>query len=118
MLRGPQTLGEIRGRAERLYAFEGLDEVSATLQGLMEREGGPMVARLPRRTGYKEARYAHLFSGEVQEDEADTEVSEPADPQVPKEDDRISKLEAEMAAFRQELDELRRHFAEFRKQFE
>jgi len=65
LLRGPQTVGEIRGRTGNLHQFESLAEVEVTLQGLMTREAGPLVARLPPPAGAKEPRYAHLLSGEV-----------------------------------------------------
>src|SRR5438876_5719559 len=63
LLRGPQTPGELRGRTERMYHFEGLDDVQSTLQRLMDREL-PLVRVLPRQPGTKESRYVHLFSGE------------------------------------------------------
>src|SRR5579863_10540133 len=64
LLRGPQTPGELRGRAERMHRFEELTDVTAGLQKLMEREP-PLAAVLPRQPGTKEARYAHLLSGNV-----------------------------------------------------
>jgi len=102
MLRGPQTVGEIRTRTNRLYDFDGLDQVEITLNTLMSGES-PLVARLPRQSGQKEVRYAHLLSGEVKMTEPEGE----AEP----EPDRIGKLE-------KEVEELKRQFAEFRKQFE
>jgi uncharacterized protein YceH (UPF0502 family) len=63
LLRGPQTPGELRGRTERMHRFEELSDVQSTLQRLMQREP-PLVKVLPRQPGTKEARYAHLFSGE------------------------------------------------------
>ncbi len=64
LLRGPQTPGELRGRTERMHRFEELSDVQSTLQRLMQREP-PLVTVLPRQPGTKEARYAHLLSGEV-----------------------------------------------------
>jgi len=98
MLRGPQTVGEIRTRSGRLYDFSSLEEVEATLTSLAGR-ATPLVICLPRQPGRKEARYAHLLSGEVK-------ITEP-EPEV----DRISKLE-------KELDDLRKEFEEFRSRFE
>ena len=67
MLRGPQTVGELRSRTERLYSFSGLQFVEATLEDLAASEGRrPLVMKLPRASGQKEARYAHLLGGEVQ----------------------------------------------------
>src|SRR3984957_20334893 len=94
LLRGPQTPGELRGRTERMHRFEELSDVQSTLQRLMQRES-PLVMILPRQPGTKEARYAHLLSGEV------TEVA----PSVV--ETRSSSLEAEVAALRQEVAELR-----------
>src|SRR5580704_3704389 len=65
LLRGPQTPGEWRNRAERMHPFEDLSVVQSTLKHLMEREP-PLVKLLPRQAGNKEARYAHLLSGDVE----------------------------------------------------
>src|SRR6201997_851747 len=65
LLRGPQTPGELRSRAERMHPFDDLGQVQSTLQRLAQREP-PMVKVLPRQPGTKEARYAHLMSGDVQ----------------------------------------------------
>src|SRR5947209_16612361 len=67
MLRGPQTVGELRGRTERLYSFEDLEGVESTLNRLLEIE---FVKKLPRQTGYKEQRWAQLLAGDVVEEEA------------------------------------------------
>ncbi len=63
LLRGPQTPGELRSRTNRLCEFTDAEQVEATLKGLMTREDGPFIARLPRAAGARESRYAHLFSG-------------------------------------------------------
>ena len=68
LLRGPQTSGELRGRASRMRAFPDVAEVEAVLQGLIQREP-PLVAKLPRQPGRKEHRYVHLFGGEPQVEE-------------------------------------------------
>jgi len=62
LLRGPQTPGEIKGRTDRLCAFESTAEVEGLLQQLCAKAEHPIVARLPRRPGQKEVRYQHLFS--------------------------------------------------------
>src|SRR5262252_3014901 len=64
LLRGPQTPGELRGRGERMYHFEALEDVESTLDRLMDREP-PLVAALARQPGTKESRYMHLFSGDA-----------------------------------------------------
>jgi uncharacterized protein YceH (UPF0502 family) len=96
LLRGPQTPGELRGRTERMHRFEELSDVQATLSKLMEREP-PLVKVMARLPGTKEARYAHLLSGEP----ADM-VAVPAEQAVAGND-----LHAEVAALREEVAELR-----------
>ncbi|HVG29406.1 MAG TPA: YceH family protein [Pyrinomonadaceae bacterium] len=120
MLRGAQTPGELRGRTERLYPFSGVQFVEATLEDLMRRTP-PLVARLPRGAGQKEARYAHLLAGELKLDEVEAGKShEPATAArgARAGDERVSRLEEEVGALRGELEELKREFAEFRRQFE
>src|SRR5579872_6195939 len=63
MLRGPQTVGELRGRAERMHRFDDLEEVESIVQRLMDASPESLVARLERRPGEKEVRYVHLLSG-------------------------------------------------------
>lgn len=101
LLRGPQTPGELRGRAERMHRFEELSDVQSTLQRLMQREP-PLVKVLPRQPGTKEARYAHLFSGEPAEVVVYTEATESA-----RRGAGLGQLEAEIAALREEVAELR-----------
>jgi len=115
LLRGPQTVGELRGRSERLYEFSGLDEVQETLDELTRREE-PLVVKLERQPGQKDARYAHLLSGEI--DVASLPASRERATGATTSIDRIDKLEEEVAALRTELDEFRATFGEFRKQFE
>jgi uncharacterized protein len=110
MLRGPQTLGELRTRAERMHPFGDLAEVESVLDHMPE-----LVTRLPRRAGEKEARYAHLLSGEPP---VSTAAPSAAIPQVLQPADRISALEAEVVQLRREMEELKQQFAGFQKQFE
>ena len=119
LLRGPQTPGELRSRAERLHAFEDLNVVHTTLKHLMEREP-PLVVLLPRQPGTKEARYAHLLSGEVETGEAQaTPTREKSSvPVGPREHERTAQLEAQVAALRDEVADLKQQFAQFRRQFE
>jgi uncharacterized protein len=119
MLRGPQTVGELRTRTERLHPFDDLAEVEQTLQALSARVPQPLVAKLPRQPGTKESRYAQLFSGPM-ETVAPARVlpPEPATLAVRAENERLEKLETEIAALREKFAELQREFAEFRKQFE
>ena len=106
MLRGPQTVGELRGRSERLYDFDSLDDVESTLTRLSERTP-PLAKKLARRPGEKEARFAHLLSGDVESAEA------PALPTP-----RSSPLEARVAQLESDLADLKRQFEDFRKSFE
>ena len=129
MLRGPQTLAELRTRTERFQPFETLAEVEEALQTLAARQPQPLVVKLPRLPGTKEPRYAHLLCGPVE-----TTISEKypspirttgalsaealAKADVRAENDRLAKLEEETAALRRELAELKQQFADFRKQLE
>jgi uncharacterized protein len=119
MLRGPQTIGELRTRAERLFNFDSLGEVDEVLQALAARQPQPLVTKLPRAPGTKESRFAHLLGGPVETAAPEKPVPlEPATAAVRAEDDRLARLEAETAALRREVAELKQQFAEFRKQFE
>lgn len=118
MLRGPQTIGELRTRTERLFAFENLAEVETTLNQMAERQP-PLVVRLPRQPGAKESRFAHLLSGPVDVPPADRAPPvEPATAAVRAEDARIAALEQQLGDVRRDLAELKQQFADFRKQFE
>ena len=116
LLRGPQTPGELRGRAERMHRFDDLGQVQATLQRLAQREP-PMVKMLPRQPGTKEARYSHLLSGDVQT-QAPQAAPEAAVAHGAADGERISRLENEVAALRMEVAGVKQQLAEFRKQFE
>ncbi len=120
MLRGPQTVGEIRGRSGRLHEFADLTEVENALKNLEERQEGALAKQLPRQQGRKESRYAHLLCGEpemVEEDEGEVRL-EAAALEVRAENERIAQLEGEVAQLCRDLDELSQAFAEFRKQFD
>ncbi len=118
MLRGPQTVGEVRGRAGRLYEFADLREAEATLEGLAQRDE-PLVVKLPRQAGRKEARYAHLLSGQpAVEEEAEAQPSSSVPRTRAGESERVTRLESEVERLSDELAEMRRQFEEFRKQFE
>jgi uncharacterized protein YceH (UPF0502 family) len=114
MLRGPQTVGEIRGRTDRLFEFSGLSEVQETLDNLSRRDD-PLVIKLERQPGQKDARYAHLLSGPV----------DPASVTSPREaassgrqGERVEKLEDEIEGLKREIAAIKEEFAEFRRQFE
>ncbi len=118
MLRGPQTVGEIRNRADRMYNFEGLQEVEEILNRLMEKEP-PLAVKLPRQAGRKEPRFAHLLSGGPEIMEEEPAVSEEtATIRVRAENERIAKLEDEIKAIRREFDKLKEEFISLKSQFE
>jgi len=101
MLRGPQTPGELKQRTDRLHPFGELAEVEETLERLIARD---LVARLARRPGQKEERYAQLLGGEV-DDTAEAETVRPVLVPDPLEE-RVTALESEVAALRAALEEL------------
>jgi len=109
LLRGPQTPGELRGRAERMFRFEELEDVLSVLDRLMQRDP-PLVKALPRQPGTKEVRYAHLLSGEV-EITASPTPSLAALPTSVESNERLERLEAELAQLRQEMTELKEKIA-------
>jgi uncharacterized protein YceH (UPF0502 family) len=116
LLRGPQTPGELRSRADRLYAFDDLTAVQSTLERLATRpaadaasnETGPLTAILPRQPGSREARYAHLLGdppsltsthdsgAAVQANQSSDTISQ-----------RVARMEAEIASLTKALEELR-----------
>jgi len=116
LLRGSQTPGELRGRAERLHRFETLDDVQSALQKLMQREP-PLAKVLPRQPGTKESRYAHLFAGDVVEAEAPATGGAVVE-RNPAGAERIARLEEEVASLRRQIGEIKDQLERFRKQFE
>ncbi len=116
LLRGPQTPGELRGRTERMFRFETLDDVQAALQKLMQREP-PLVKVLLRQPGTKESRWVHLLAGDVLVPEMPQVASVSSD-RGSGDGERISRLEDEVAALRREVGELKDQLERFRKQFE
>lgn len=118
LVRGPQTVGELRTRCERMHHFADLAEVEDVLGELSGREH-PLVVQLPRQPGRKEARNAHLFCGPPKISAEDQEVApEPARVRVMAENERIVKLEEEVAALREEVAGLREIVEEFKQQFD
>ena len=128
LLRGPQTPGELRGRTDRMYHFEALEDVVSTLDRLAQREPS-LVCILARQPGTKEYRYMHLFSGEPleptvsraaveREANSSAAASEVSAQSVPPPAQRLARLEEEVASLRQELTDVQQQLAAFRKQFE
>ncbi len=119
MLRGPQTVGELRTCSARLHDFDSPDKVQETLNKLREKEGDTMVTPLPRQAGRKECRYAHLLCGEpeIPEEAPAAPRSEAAREAVDAENRRISDLEEQVRSLNEQLEALRAEFDAFRDQF-
>ena len=100
LLRSAQTPGELRGRTARMFEFNDMAQLEASLEQLAEREDGPFVIRLAREPGKRESRYQHLFSGAVEEQEVtfDTQGSIASELET-----RVTVLEAEVADLKQQL---------------
>jgi uncharacterized protein YceH (UPF0502 family) len=118
LLRGPQTVGEIRTRTERLFSFSSLEETEKTVRSLIERDDGPFVTELPRQAGHKENRFTHLFCGmpeasSIYEQSDQTNLA----PSITK-SDRLQFLEEEVNKLKNEIVELREQFNDFKKQLE
>lgn len=109
LLRGPQTLGELKDRSERMFSFADLSEAESVLDKLADWPSGPLAKKLPRQPGQKEARYAHLLSGEpaVEAAGAATAVSAPS---------RVAQIEHDLSQLRSEFDELKRKFEALEEQ--
>jgi len=117
MLRGPQTLGELRDRGARLFEFANLEEVDETLNRLSAMEPDPLIVRLPRQPGQKEARVAHLLAGEVNV-EALAEAEPTRRSTRGNEAERVAVLEQQVETLRADVTALQKQFEDFKKQFE
>jgi uncharacterized protein YceH (UPF0502 family) len=111
LLRGAQTLGEVKDRSERLHSFADLAEAEAVLEKLAEWPEGALVKKLPRQPGQKEARYAHLLCGEPVV-EAAGEASAAAGS-----GGRVAQLEAELQTLRSDFENLKQRFEALERQF-
>lgn len=107
LLRGPQTPGELRTRCSRLHVFEDNQEVTGVLLGLMQREGDPVVTRLPRTAGRLDSAYAHLFSGEIESapEAEDVTTAPPRDSRVGRLESRVTELERALIELAERLGE-------------
>lgn len=120
LLRGPQTPGELHARTARLASFADIPELEGVLESLIARQPEPLVARLSRRPGQKEVRYAHLLSGEPPQADTSGIVEERPVPtrRAGAEDDRVAALERTVEELRAEVAALRAELAAFRAQFQ
>lgn len=115
MLRGPQTIGEIRSRTERLCTFGNLDEVQEAITSL---ENMALVKKQPKQPGRKEFRYAHLLGGESRETAVQAGAPDEVAVVVDRQDDRVGQLQAQIDELRQEMENLQREFVRFKSQFD
>jgi len=116
LLRGPQTIGEIKSRTERMCIFTSLDDVTKTLESTALFD---LVERLPRQPGQKESRYRHtMHSGTIEDEMSQTAESENESIQISVEIERLENLEMKVEKIFNELTDLKKSFIEFKKQFE
>lgn len=119
MLRGPQTVGELRTHCERMHPLGDISQAAETVQSLADWPDGPLVVKLPREPGRRENRYAHLLCGEPEISDEPVAVAEsPAAATVRAENERIAELETQVAELQTQIAELTRQFAEFKEQFD
>jgi hypothetical protein len=119
LLRGPQTVGELRTHCERMHPLGDINQAAETVQSLVDYSGGPLAVKLPREPGRRENRYAHLLCGEPEIPEETVEIKpDSAVLAVRAENERLAALELEVQQLRSEVAELARRFAGFREQFE
>jgi uncharacterized protein len=111
LLRGPQTLGEVKDRSERMFSFADSSEAESVLEKMAESPSGPLVRKLARQAGQKEARYTHLLSGEPALEANVTDASPDSTPRS-----RVAQLEHELHQLRAEFDELKRRFDDLEAQ--
>jgi uncharacterized protein len=111
LLRGPQTLGEIRDRGERMFSFADPSETENVLEKLAEWPSSPLITKLPRQPGQKETRYTHLLSGEPMIEAHAANTSSIAAPPT-----RVAQLEQELQQLRTEFNELKKRFDDLEAQ--
>lgn len=114
LLRGPETVGELRTRASRLHSFQDLNEVQGVLDELAAHTGGPLVVRLPREPGRRESRWMHVLTGTPEAAPAD----EPVDVSSSATTVELDTLREELNEIKTDLASLKTEFARFRQQFE
>ncbi len=120
ILRGPQTLGELRTHTTRMVAIPDLTTLQTILRELSDRADGPLVTALPNQPGRREVRYAHLVCGPPAEpsDSGVSGVEEPARQAVMADNDRLTALESRTAALEEALARVSARLTEFERQFE
>jgi len=111
LLRGPQTLGEIKDRSERMFSFADPSEAESVLDKLAEWPAAALARKLPRQAGQKEARYTHLLSGETRLETGADDLSAAAPPPT-----RVAQLEQDLSQLRAEFNELKKRFDDLEAQ--
>ena len=111
LLRGPQTLGEIRDRSERMFAFADPSETESVLEKLADWPPNALVTKLPRQPGQKESRYTHLLSGTLAIEPTVADTPPPAQPPT-----RVAQLEHELQQLRADFYELKKRFEDLEAQ--
>jgi uncharacterized protein YceH (UPF0502 family) len=117
LLRGPQTPGELRTRTDRMHHFDDLSAVQSALNLLMRRDPA-LVMQLPRQPGTKEARFAHLLSGEPEPAHLHESTQHAETPFHSAPTDRVAELEVAVETLRAEIRQLRQELESFRRQFQ
>jgi uncharacterized protein len=114
MLRGPQTIGEIKAHTERLYDFADLGKVNEALLDLIETG---FIEKSPRMPGQKESRYAHLLSGQPENISGEVSGSSAMDSTIQEGDVRITEMQEELNALRRDFEDLKLKMTAFMEQF-
>jgi uncharacterized protein YceH (UPF0502 family) len=119
MLRGPQTVGELRTHCERMHPLGDITQAAEVVQSLIDYADFPLVVKLPREPGRRENRYAHLLCGEPEISDEPVEIKpDHAVLAVRAENERIAELETAVRQLREDIVKLTEQFAEFKTQFE
>ncbi len=119
MLRGAQTIGELRERTSRIYEFPGLNEVNEALETLLKRDDDePLIVKLERQPGQKEARFAHLLCGNEFAENSQPVAKESRAAQSAADTEKLAKVEQELVTLQEEFSNFKTEFAEFKKQFD
>lgn len=117
MLRGPQTLGELRSRTERFCGAKSAEEIEAAINGLINREAGPLAVKLPPGSGKREARFAHLLCGAPDTGGESAPAAVDSLPPSPMQQ-QLSSLTERVTVLESQLQEMQARFEAFRTQFE
>ena len=119
MLRGPQTIGELRTHCERMHPLGDITQAAEVVQSLIDDADSPRVVKLPREPGRRENRYAHLLCGEPDISDEPVDIAPSAAvAAVRTENERIAELENQIGKLQQEVAELTEQFGKFKKQFD